>query len=272
VDVINGLARCLDMITPAEVIRRIEMYFWGGAIQYLSPRERTAAERGVLATSRNFYDEQPLNIHSAGMACERAVQAIPEYPDRYAGRGIVICGGGTRYFTNAWVCINMLRRLGCRLPIELWHLGPKELDDPIRALVASLGVKCVDAFRMRRRFPVRRLRGWELKPYAILHSPFREVLLLDADNVPVVNPEFLFDTPQFHSTGAIFWPDYTRDKNQKAAAIWRSCGLREPREPEFETGQIVLDKKRCWSALCLTTSITNICMGTRKRSTWRFEK
>lgn len=252
VNVVNGLARCLDMITPVEVIRRIEMYFKGGAIQYLSPREKKAAKQGVLATSRNAYDQQPLNIHSAGMACERAIRAIPVYPDRYEGRGIVICGGGVRYFTNAWVCVNMLRRLGCRLPIQLWHLGPKELDDRMRTLVAALGVECADAFRMRRRFPVRLLRGWELKPYAILHSPFREVLLLDADNVPVVNPEFLFDTPQFHGTGAIFWPDYTRDKNQKAAAIWRSCGLREPREPEFETGQIVLDKKRCWSALCLT--------------------
>ncbi|HEX4646701.1 MAG TPA: hypothetical protein VH598_13940, partial [Verrucomicrobiae bacterium] len=41
-------------------------------------------------------------------------------------------------------------------------------------------------------------------------------------------------------------------KNKLAAAIWRSCGLREPREPEFETGQIVVDKKRCWPALWLT--------------------
>ncbi|HEX4646867.1 MAG TPA: glycosyltransferase family 9 protein, partial [Verrucomicrobiae bacterium] len=252
VNVINGLARCLDLITPAEVICRIETYFRGGALQYLSSHEKAEAEQGVLATARNAYDQQPLNLHSAGMACERAVQAIPAYPDRYQGRGIVICGGGTRYFTNAWVCINMLRRLGCRLPIQLWHLGAKELDGRMRGLVEGMDVECVDACRMRRRFPVRRLNGWELKPYAILHSRFREVLLLDADNVPVLNPGYLFDTPQFQSTGAIFWPDYTHDKNKLAAAIWRSCGLREPREPEFETGQIVVDKKRCWPALWLT--------------------
>ena len=95
------------------------------------------------------------------------------------------------------------------------------------------------------------LHGWELKPYAILHSPFSEVLFLDADNVPVVNPEFLFDTPQFQTSGAIFWPDYGHAKQEKAMAVWRSCGLRRPKEPEFESGQIVLDKKRCWAALCL---------------------
>jgi hypothetical protein len=105
---------------------------------------------------------------------------------------------------------------------------------------------------MRKRFPARILHGWELKSYAILHSKFQEVLLLDADNVPVVNPEFLFDTPQFRATGAIFWPDYASARSEKSKIIWRSCGGRRPREREFETGQVVVDKERCWPALCLT--------------------
>jgi hypothetical protein len=91
-----------------------------------------------------------------------------------------------------------------------------------------------------------------LKPYAILQSSFREVMLLDADNVPVVDPEFLFDTPQFQSSGAIFWPDYPAGQTPRAMAVWRSCGLRPPKEPEFETGQLVVDKRRCWRALRLS--------------------
>jgi len=164
---------------------------------------------------------------------------------------VVICGGGVKYFTNAWVCINMLRRLGCGLPVQLWHLGNHELDARMESLLVPLGVQCIDAGRLRKKFPARRLGGWELKPYAILHSSFRDVLLLDADNVPVSNPEFLFDTPQFHTTGAIFWPDYKHSKNEKLIAIWRSCGMRPPREQEFETGQILVDKQRCWHALRL---------------------
>lgn len=35
VDVVGRLPRCMDMITADEVIRRIELYFTGGAIQYL---------------------------------------------------------------------------------------------------------------------------------------------------------------------------------------------------------------------------------------------
>jgi hypothetical protein len=252
VDVVNGLPRCLDMITPAEVIRRVELYFKGGVLKYLAPSQRKAAERGIAAITRSPYDQQPLTLQSAGMALERFIPTIPAYPDRHQDRGIVICGGGLRYFACAWVCINMLRKLGCALPIQLWHLGKKELDERMRALVAPLGVECIDGFRVRKTFPVRILSGWELKPYAIVHSSFREVLLLDADNVPVVNPEFLFDAPQFRAVGAVFWPDYKHAGNEKAAAIWRSCGRGPPREPEFETGQILVDKERCWAALCLT--------------------
>lgn len=102
-----------------------------------------------------------------------------------------------------------------------------------------------------KKIPARTLGGWELKPYAILHSAFREVLFLDADNVPVVNPEFLFESPQFRRFGAIFWPDLEPATQARAAAIWRSCGLRPPAEPEFESGQMMFDKQRCWGALRL---------------------
>jgi len=242
----------MDMITPQEVIRRIEMYFEGGAIKYLSARQREAAQKGIIKSQKNAYDQQPLNIHSAGLACEKFIETIPPCPRGYEGRGIVICGGGLRYFTSAWVCIKMLRRLGSRLPIQMWYLGGKEMDDSMKALLEPLGVESVDACQMRGRFPTRTLRGWELKAYAILHCPFREILLLDADNVPVVDPEFLFSTSQFQRTGAIFWPDYVRGKNRKAKTIWRSCGLAQPEEPEFESGQIVVDKERCWRALRLS--------------------
>ncbi len=251
VDVVDGLPRCMNMITPEEVIRRIETYYTGGILKALSPVQRRAAEQGIAATAKNDFDQLRLNIHRAGQACDRFIGTIPVHPGQYEGRGIVICGGGLCYFTNAWVCINMLRRLGCRLPIQLWHLGTKEMDARMTSLLSALGVVCVDACQVRRKFPVRILSGWALKPYALLHCSFREILLLDADNVPVVDPEFLFNTPEFRASGAVFWPDYAHRNNTKKRAIWRSCGLRKPREPEFETGQLVVDKQRCWRSLRL---------------------
>ncbi len=46
VDVVGDLPRCMDMITADEVIRRIEMYFSGGALSYLPPETETAAPAG----------------------------------------------------------------------------------------------------------------------------------------------------------------------------------------------------------------------------------
>jgi len=187
-----------------------------------------------------------------------AAASLPPYPQgRFEGRGVVIPSGGVKYFPSAWVCINMLRHVGCTLPIELWRLGPEEMSDEMKSLVEPLGVTCIDALEVRKQHPVRTVgkangghEGWELKPYSILHSRFREVLFFDADNMPVVDPTFLFDTPQYREHGAIFWPDpffYTADD-----PIWKLTGVPYRHEPQFESGQIVVDKEHCWISLCLT--------------------
>ena len=68
-----------------------------------------------------------LTRENAATTMTTVSSSLPSYPDRFDGRGIVIPGGGMRYFTCAWVCIRMLRSLGCTLPIELWHCGPEEM-------------------------------------------------------------------------------------------------------------------------------------------------
>lgn len=187
---------------------------------------------------------------TALMYAEDFLSSIGEYPDTYHGRGIVICAGGERYFTNAWISISLLRHVGCQLPIQLWYLGKEELDPHMEELVAPLGVECVDAMAVRERHPARILRGWEVKPFAILHSPFRDVMLLDADNFVTKNPEFLFDSWEYREVGALFWPDQGRMACDNAA--WEIFGVPFTDEPEVESGQLVIDKKRCWRALCLT--------------------
>ena len=46
VDVVGTLPRCMDLITPADVVRAIEVYFEGGAVSYLTPQEQ---ERAVMS-------------------------------------------------------------------------------------------------------------------------------------------------------------------------------------------------------------------------------
>jgi hypothetical protein len=167
---------------------------------------------------------------------------------QFAGRGIVINAGRPKYAVGAYVLIRMLRELGCTLPIEVWYLGEAERNRAWEELVAPLAVRCIDAYEVRKQHPHARLNGFESKPYAIQWSRFAEVLYLDADNVPVRDPTFLFDTPQYAQCGAIFWPDYHRLSRNRAA--WRVFGNVPYRdEPEVESGQVVIDKAHCWRAL-----------------------
>lgn len=169
-------------------------------------------------------------------------------PGAMSGRGIVIPGGG-RYATCLWVLIHRLRDLGCTLPIEVWRLGEQEYDAVLEDQLAPRDVSFIDSFEIRNRFPHQDLNGWSLKPYAILHSRFKEVLLIDADNVPVRDPAFLLDTEEFKEHGALFWPDYWRTDAHHS--YWSVMEVAYRDEPEFESGQIAVDKARCIEALRL---------------------
>lgn len=190
-----------------------------------------------------------LTVSNAAAAAGEFLQTIPPYPGDNGGRGIVICAGGVTYNTCAWVVIRMLRHLGCALPIEAWALDRRESDHAWAELVGGYGVQCVSAADVRRRHPHPRLGGWELKPYALLHAPFREVLLLDADNVPVADPTWLFESEPYRQTGALFWPDGLR--TPRTSPRWRIFGVPYRNEPEQESGQLLVDKRRCWTALQL---------------------
>jgi len=244
------LPRCMDLITSAEVVRRIEGYFAGGAARFLTARQARAAGRAVARAAAQGEPDAPLNICTAREAADRFIASMPEYPGGFRGRGIVICAGGVRLFANAWVCARMLRHLGCSLPIELWHAGEAELDEPMRALVRPLEVECVDALEVARKHPARQLQGWALKSFALLHCSFQEVLLLDADNVPVANPEPLFESPEYVRSGAVLWPDQERVAREDRA--WGVFGVPYRDEPAVESGQVLVNKARCWGPLALT--------------------
>lgn len=184
-------------------------------------------------------------------AAQKFISSIPLNYEDYRGRGIVTCAGGIKYQTCAWVLIKMLRHFGCDLPIEVWYLGEQEHDPAWEALVAPLGVTCVDAFAVRSTHPHRRLRGWESKAYAIQHSRFAEVLFLDADNVPVRDPSYLFDDPAYLENGAVFWPDQAMFTTSPESERWRVFGIEYRPELDQESGQLLIDKRRCWEALSL---------------------
>lgn len=223
----------------------------GKAAAILPPKKNGASTRPVKKAARKQPQPRlsPEEVRHFNMAYWAAGNPPPMSEGAHSGRGVVVCGGGEKYFPCVWVCVRMLRMLGCTLPIEVWHLGAAEMRDDMRALLEPYGVTCIDAHEVRKQHPVRHLAGWELKAYAMLHSSFAEVLSIDADNVPVRDPSYLFDDPHYRAQGAVFWPDFNRLGPERP--IWGVLGIPYRDEPEVESGQMLVDKKRCWAALQL---------------------
>lgn len=168
------------------------------------------------------------------------------YPeDRFAGKGIVICGGGTKYYPSLYVNIRMLRLLGCHLPVEVYYIGEAEMDDTMISILESIGnTKCINGKTLEDKYPIRIHGGWESKVYSIINSSFEEVLFMDADNTPLVNPEYLFDEKKYLDLGAILWPDYESWKHDEN--LWKILGIKYRKELQIESGQVLINKKKSW--------------------------
>ena len=80
-DVVGDLPRCMDMITAADVIRRIEGYFEGGALQYLTRDQAHAAVRGVV-DSRDAWREQLNEFHAARNGVPKLNPHLDDGPSR----------------------------------------------------------------------------------------------------------------------------------------------------------------------------------------------
>jgi hypothetical protein len=89
----------------------------------------------------------------------------------------------------------------------------------------------------------------------VAHSRFAEVLSLDADALPLIAPEGVFEWPAYQEHGALFWPDQVDLAAENP--VWAALGLPPRRVVSFETGQFVLDKRRCWAALALTVALNS---------------
>lgn len=191
------------------------------------------------------------------------IKDIPPYPEgRYKGRGVVSSvnakpgwSSGKNlnhgYFPGAYVMVNELRRLGCELPVTFAHLGPMEWDHNLSRIVSPLGVDVIDLRERNKAEPMRILAGWESKVYSILQAPYEQVLFLDADNIPLKDPTYLFDSPHLKHYGAILWPDvppYDRDE-WLPPAVWLNMGLPVGDTQAAESGQLLIDKRACWREL-----------------------
>jgi alpha 1,3-mannosyltransferase len=180
------------------------------------------------------------------------------------GKGIVLTAGDDQapYLLTS---IPIMRKMGCKLPIEVMYLGDNDLSEDFRAdLEAIDGVVTRDIAQMVNDEGWR-LAGWAAKPFAILLSSFREVIFIDADSLFFRNPEVLFEEPGYKNTGALFFRDrliMPENKKRWLQQILPKPISKQVKQSRFwtgdsghmqESGVVVVDKYRHYLALQMVT-------------------
>lgn len=150
---------------------------------------------------------------------------------------------------GAYVNIRNLRAMGCELPVEMWYRSSEtNISHPlIQVLTQQYGVYL-------REIVDERATSFYTKLHAIFYSAFDKVLLLDADNFPVRDPNYLFDSDAFHQTGALFWPDFWRPENtifniHERSLVWQYFGVPYVHMFEQESGQVLINRRMHQKAL-----------------------
>jgi hypothetical protein len=141
----------------------------------------------------------------------RAIPTWETVSTAYSGRGIVISAGArlTRVWPNV---VLMLRSLGSTLPVEVWTKDQEEYDLmlPLAHQMRTELKIAVSVHTLSDYIPVvwdltNVFRIFKVKALVLLFSSFEEAILLDADSVPVMDPNILFDSVEGKS-GLIQWP------------------------------------------------------------------
>ncbi|KAE9019028.1 hypothetical protein PR003_g13451 [Phytophthora rubi] len=149
---------------------------------------------------------------------------------------------------SAYATIRTLRDvLGCRLPIEIWF-RPDEMRRSPEGLEPLKNLSRTGQLTFQEINDPKAVR-FNAKIYALYHSMFDQVLFLDADNVPVRDPTYLFETPEFKKTGAVFWPDYWHPDHtiffiNADSLVWQLLAMPYVDMFEQESGQVLVDRKR----------------------------
>jgi alpha 1,2-mannosyltransferase len=148
----------------------------------------------------------------------------------------------------------MLRFHGCKLPIQWWVADESEVVSYMPAAAREVNASIQDCSAIRKKYDHPRLGGWQRKPYSILHSPFVETLLLDADNFVVRDPTYLFDDPEYLEHGSLFWPDIR--KVPAHARIWHAAGIKpDPDGYNFQGGQQIVNMAKCRFEMMVTMDL-----------------
>lgn len=188
-----------------------------------------------------------------------------------SGRGIVICIGNHQFQYAATTIRSIREVLKSNLPIEVFYIRDDDLSEMRRLYLETefTNVKTRKIIDYVNDWYTR-FGGWALKPYAVLASSFREVILMDADAYFFKKPDTLFDDAGYRKTGALFFYDRTLFPGWETGRLWLSSFLptksslveksrwwKFKTAHEQESGVVVMDKRRVMLGLLATCKMND---------------
>lgn len=242
------------------------------AVAAETPPSSTDDEGGWWHCTRGFpWEECRKYLTSERAALSdflRDVMVANEPPEgSLQGRGIVM-SGGPPHVLMAIANLKVLREIHhSKLPVEFWHafeLSPAHCD-----ALARLGAKCKQ-LQVPGVYP-----QWQTTMPSIMSSDFEEVIWLDTDITPLIDPAILFETEEYQRDGALFWPDLWGagciDWGETAwpwHIAWNLLDIKynetDPRfTMEHEAGHLLIDRRRHWRPLCLANYLASRHFFTR---------
>ncbi|CAK0786177.1 hypothetical protein CVIRNUC_009390 [Coccomyxa viridis] len=195
-------------------------------------------------------------------------------------RGILISTGGTTLINHAYATVSVIRKtLNCTLPVEIVYNGEYEMDSKTchRFEADFQDVRCIDASKLDWYPPHHRpvsLRkeeadakgskadtegakdtsGFQFKVFTLCYlTSFDEVLMLDSDNLPLRNPEDLFEAAEYRRSGTLFFSDWWDLAEWVKPQAYTAFGLPYPGQERAllaaESGQLLLNRNMHADAL-----------------------
>ena len=210
-------------------------------VLYMSPVD----EAGLFTSHSSFVAELP--------------DLVRRLPFNRGTTGIVTTAG-VGNFGQVVTLVVMLRQSGSRFPVEIILDTSKSwMDDLCDNSLRKLNATCIKPKKTWSRLsvPVPDLKIFQWKAISMVASTFQNILFLDADCFPALNPDPIFApaSEPFASTGFITWPDFWAPTASKY--FYSIAGNMEPpplsTRTTSESGIMVLDKSRHADTLLLST-------------------
>lgn len=159
--------------------------------------------RSIWEAHQAFLDAMPQDFPGA-------VYQLGKLSQFMHGDGIVYLGGGNAT-QLALTSISMLRATGSALPVEVILPRRSDFDSQLCTwTLPALNARCKI---MEEYLPVamsESVSDHQLRNMALLVSSFQNVLFLDADNIPLKNPDHMFVNEPFATLRMVVWPDLWR--------------------------------------------------------------